>query len=187
MLAQNGARQQVRMPGHNAAVLTLRDARPEDAAKVAEVHVRAWQVAYRGLLPDDDLDGLRAEDRAARYTFHLVGPEHPATTVALEDGEIRGFVTTGPARGCAQTVGEVYAINVDPAAWGRGVGRALMAHARARLAERGCTEALLWVLVGNVRAERFYRADGWRADGTQRDDEVWGVRVSELRYRRRLP
>lgn len=168
-------------------MLTLRDARPEDAAEVAIVHVRAWQVAYRGLLADDYLDGLRAEDRAARYTFHLVGPEHPATTVALEDGAIRGFVTTGPARGCAPTVGEVYAINVDPGAWGRGVGRALMARARARLAGLGCTEALLWVLVGNERAERFYRADGWHADGQRRDDEVWGIRLNELRYRRRLP
>jgi GNAT superfamily N-acetyltransferase len=168
-------------------MLTVRDARPEDAAEVARVHVRSWQAAYRGLLADEYLDGLRPADRAARYTFHLVGPDHPATTLAVEDGEIRGLVTTGPARGCAQTIGEVYAIYVDPTAWGRGVGRVLMAHARSRLAGLGCTEALLWVLVGNARAERFYRADGWLPDGQQRDDDVWGVRVSELRYRRRLP
>jgi GNAT superfamily N-acetyltransferase len=120
-------------------MLTVRAARPEDAADVARVHVRSWQAAYRGLLDDEHLDGLRPEDRAARYTFHLVGPDQPATAVALEDDEIRGFVTTGPARGCAQTVGEVYAINVDPSAWRRGVGRALMAHARSRLASRGFT------------------------------------------------
>jgi GNAT superfamily N-acetyltransferase len=168
-------------------MLTVRAARPQDAAEVAGVHVRSWQAAYRGLLADGYLDGLRAEDRAARYTFHLVGPDQPATAVALEDDEIRGFVTTGPARGCAQTVGEVYAINVDPSAWGRGVGRALMAHARSRLAGLGFTEALLWVLVGNARAERFYRADGWRTDGQQRDDDIWGIRVSEIAYRRRLP
>jgi GNAT superfamily N-acetyltransferase len=168
-------------------MLTVRAASPEDAAAVARVHVRSWQAAYRGLLADEVLDGLRPEDRAARYTFHLVGPDLPATAVAVEGDEIRGFVTTGPARGCAQRVGEVYAINVDPGAWGQGVGRALMAHARSRLASLGFTEALLWVLVGNARAERFYRADGWRPDGQQRDDDVWGVRVSAIAYRRRLP
>jgi ribosomal protein S18 acetylase RimI-like enzyme len=168
-------------------MLTLRDARPEDAAQVARVHVRSWQVAYRGLLPDEYLDGLRAEDRAGRYTFHLVGPDHPATTLALEDDEVCGFATTGPARESATTVGEVYAIYVDPSAWGRGVGRVLMANARSRLAGLGFTEALLWVLVGNARAERFYRADGWLPDGQRREDEVWGFRVSKIRYRRRLP
>lgn len=154
---------------------------------MARVHVRSWQVAYRGLLPDEYLGGLRAEDRADRYTFHLVGPDHPATTVAFEDDEVRGFATTGPARGGAATVGEVYAIYVDPRAWGRGVGRALIANARARLSGLGFTEALLWVLAGNDRAERFYRADGWLSDGQQRDDDVWGIRVSEIRYRRLLP
>lgn len=169
--------------GENARVLTLRDARPEDAAEVAGVHVRSWQAAYRGLLPDGYLDGLRAEDRAARYTFHLIGPDDPATTVALEAGVILGFVTTGPARGEAHTVGEVHAIYLDPSAWGRGLGRALMTHALARLARRGWTEAVLWVLAGNDRAERFYRAGGWRPDGGRREEEVWGVRVDEVRYR----
>jgi GNAT superfamily N-acetyltransferase len=168
-------------------MLTLRDARPEDAADVARVHVRSWRVAYRGLLPDEYLDGLRAEERAGRYTFHLVGPDHPATVLAVEDDEVRGFATTGPARGSATTVGEVKAIYVDPRAWGRGVGRALMANARSRLAGLGFTEALLWVLAGNARAERFYRADGWLPDGQRREDEVWGMGVSKIRYRRRLP
>jgi hypothetical protein len=81
-----------------------------DAAQVARVHVRSWQVAYRGLLPDEYLDSLRAEDRAAQYTFALLGPDRPATTVALEGDEIYGFATTGPARGAAQAVGELYGI-----------------------------------------------------------------------------
>jgi hypothetical protein len=38
----------------------LRRAEPADAMEVARVHVRSWQVAYRGLLPDAYLDGLRA-------------------------------------------------------------------------------------------------------------------------------
>jgi GNAT superfamily N-acetyltransferase len=168
-------------------MLMLRDARPEDAAEVARVHVRSWQVAYRGLLPDEYLDSLRAEDRAAQYTFALLGPDRPATIVALEGDEIYGFATTGPARGAAQTVGELYAVYVDPRAWGQGVGRALMVRARSRLASLGFTAALLWVLAGNDRAELFYRADGWLPDGERREGEVWGIRVNEICYRRLLP
>ena len=32
--------------------MILRPAEPEDAMPVARVHVRAWQVAYRGLMPE---------------------------------------------------------------------------------------------------------------------------------------
>ena len=49
--------------------MQLRRARVGDEWAVAEVHVRSWQVGYRGLIADDHLDGLRPEDRAAHYTF----------------------------------------------------------------------------------------------------------------------
>jgi hypothetical protein len=42
--------------------------------------------------------------------------------------------------------------------------------------KRGFGDAVLWVLAGNHRAERSYRADGWTPDGGRSQDEVWGVR-----------
>jgi ribosomal protein S18 acetylase RimI-like enzyme len=179
-------------------VLRVRRARPGDEAEVAGVHVRSWQAGYRGLLPDRDLDALRPEDRMGRYTFGPADPDGggtgmpvtavPVTSVAVEDGVICGFVTTGPcleAEGADE--GEVLALYVDPDAWGRGVGRRLLAEARGRLGDMGCTGAVLWVLVGNDRAQRLYRADGWRPDGLRRRVEVWAVAVDEIRYRRPLP
>jgi len=50
--------------------MILRPAEPRDALEVARVHIRTWQVAYRGLVPDEYLDSLNIEDRAARYDFH---------------------------------------------------------------------------------------------------------------------
>jgi hypothetical protein len=61
---------------------------------VARVHVHSWQVAYRNLLPNDYLDQLRPEDRAARYDFAGVDPQKPHTIVAVEAGLIQGFATT---------------------------------------------------------------------------------------------
>src|SRR5207249_64981 len=79
------------------ALMLLRPAVPSDAHDVAGVHVRSWQVAYRGLLPDNYLDGLRPEDRAAVYTFGSSDRDVPHTIVALDDGVIVGFATTSPA------------------------------------------------------------------------------------------
>jgi ribosomal protein S18 acetylase RimI-like enzyme len=62
-------------------------------------------------------------------------------------------------------IGELLALYVDPRSWRRGLGRRLMVEARRQLVDRGFAEALLRVLAGNHRAERFYRVDGWVADG----------------------
>ena len=165
--------------------MLVRPATPDDALAVAGVHVRAWQVGYRGLLPDVYLDGLRAEERARRYTFGSAEPSAPRTLVAVEADTIVGFTSTAPASDLAG-VGELVALYVDPSGWRRGVGRALIAAARARLVEQGFGACLLWLLAGNRAGEAFYRADGWLPEGTRRLAEVWGVEVDEIRFRRPL-
>jgi GNAT superfamily N-acetyltransferase len=167
--------------------MLVRMAEPADAHAVAAVHVRSWQVGYRGLLPDDYLDGLRPPDRAKHYSLGSDDPAMPRTIVAVEERVICGFATTGPARDeDVRGQAELGALYVDPPHWGRGVGRALIAEARGQLVRDGYAVAVLWVLVGNERAERFYRADGWRPDGTRRLAEVWGATVDERRLRRYL-
>ena len=83
-------------------------------------------------------------------------------------------------------VGELYAINVDPDVWGRGLGRAMLRHMTAELAGLGYREAVLWVVPQNDRARRLYESEGRRDDDVGRDDEVFGVVVPEMRYRRPL-
>ena len=58
---------------------------------------------------------------------------------------------------------------------------ALIDDVRGRLREQRFSEAVLWVLVGNERAERFYRIDGWEPDGQGRREDVHGITVDEIR------
>jgi GNAT superfamily N-acetyltransferase len=167
--------------------MLLRPAEPDDAIAVARVHVRSWQAAYRTLLPDDYLDQLRPEDRAEKYDFASGDPLKPWTIVAVAEGSILGFATTAPSRDPdLEEYGELCALYVDPEQWGRDIGVALVTAARGRLFEFGFRNALLWVLAGNVRAERFYQTDGWASDGVRRTDTMWGVTVDEVRYQRGL-
>jgi GNAT superfamily N-acetyltransferase len=169
-------------------MLLLRTAVAADAMAVAAVHVRAWQEGYRGLLPDEYLDGLRPEDRARQYSFGGSSTDSPVTTVAVQDETICGFAAFGSARRPSNNgLAELLALYVDPVSWRSGIGRHLMADARMRLADQGFAEAVLWVLAGNERAAWFYVADGWAPDGITRQDQVWGVTADEVRYRRSLP
>jgi RimJ/RimL family protein N-acetyltransferase len=167
----------------------IRPLRPSDADLLGDVHVRAWQTAYRGLLPDDYLDGLNIAERAARWAEALTNPPWPrgARFGAEQEGEVVGFVLVGPAIGDdTSQIGEVYALNVDPDHWGSGIGKGLLDVGVAFLRDTGFTEAVLWVLPGNSRARRFYEVAGWRHDGAHRRQEVLGIEVDEIRYRRAL-
>ncbi len=55
-------------------MITVRRAAPVDAAAIALVHVRAWQAAYRGLMPDDVLERLSVDERALRWRDILSNP-----------------------------------------------------------------------------------------------------------------
>jgi GNAT superfamily N-acetyltransferase len=169
-------------------MLRVRVAEADDAASVAPVHVRSWQVGYRGLLSDHYLDALRPEDRMGHYVFGSTDPEVPHTFVALEGDVLHGFATTGPCRDADMPgTGEILALYVDPDIWGTGVGTLLMENARDHLWRQGFADAVLWVLVGNARASRFFQRDGWESDDLVRQDVVWGSPVDESRLRRHLP
>jgi len=178
-------------PDQEHPALIVREPVETDAPSIGTVHVRAWQKAYRGgLMPDEYLDGLFGDERAQMWAEGLRRP--PRTTfarfVAEDDGgSVVGFVTVGPADGeLNSSEGELYALNVDPDAWGRGFGQALLLAATDALSEAGFREALLWVHPGNERARAFYERFGWGSDGGQRQEEVLGVLVPEVRYRRPL-
>ena len=154
--------------------VTIRRATAEDAEALARLHVDAWRMAYRGLVPDSRLDGLDYERRAARFRERLgghgleAGPSKEETYVAEREGEVLGFVTLGDCRDAdvdPARVGEIWGIYLAPRHWRQGAGTCLCRFAERLLASRGCVEVKLWVLAGNSRARRFYEAMGFAADG----------------------
>jgi L-amino acid N-acyltransferase YncA len=156
----------------------VRPARAEDAARVAEVHVRTWQAAYEHVFGAERLAQLDVARRRA-LADRLIG--EGGVSVAEQDGVVVGFVSVGPSRE-EQGAGEVYAIYVAPEEWGSRAGTGLMDAAKAGL-RRSFGEATLWVLEDNPRARRFYEREGWALDGGRREEEFLGVPVPEVRYR----
>jgi hypothetical protein len=43
--------------------MIVRDAELRDARGIAEVHVRSWQAAYAGIIPDEELARLSVDQR----------------------------------------------------------------------------------------------------------------------------
>lgn len=171
---------------------TIRPATMHDAAAIADVHVRSWQSAYRGMLPQDYLDRLDPADRLPLWRGWLADPDRSRWDVLVADtGDgVCGFSSFGPTRDEDQDPGhvaDVRAIYLAPASMGKGVGRALMTASVERLARIGYEQVTLWVLDVNERARRFYEIAGFRPDGASKLDDRDELHLTEVRYRRPLP
>ena len=157
---------------------------------MGSVQVRAWQAAYRGLMPDEYLDGLVPAEREAMWANAFDQPRHGQLIFVVEEGgAVRGFAAAGPEgmRAEETATGELYAINIDPSSWGRGLGGLLLRAVEGVLQGSGYLQAVLWVLPGNDRAISFYQRAGWTADGSEKEADALGVAVREVRYRRQFP
>jgi ribosomal protein S18 acetylase RimI-like enzyme len=165
--------------------VTIRAALPPDAADIARVHVEAWRAAYVGIVPQAVLDRLSIDRRTQFWARRLADPGESRTFVAVRDGRIVGFASTGrPADPeHPQGTAELETIYLLPKVWRVGVGRLLMRHSMDDLVERGFSSAILWVLTENERGRRFYKAVGWQSDGRVQKLAFDGTAVEEMRYR----
>lgn len=108
--------------------MEVRVATVDDAEAVAAVHVRSWQHAYGGLLPDAYLDALSVERRRDIWSRILAETDLPRTgAFVLQAGlEVIGFIHVAPARDddLPASTEEVTALTSRqvPGAWVAGAG-----------------------------------------------------------------
>jgi len=156
-----------------------------DCDRVAEIRIRGWQTAYRGLMPQPYLDALSvAEDAERRRRRFRQSDGSVVNLVAEQDGELVGWAAHGPYREGEQRTSdaELYAIYVDTARFGGGIGHALLQESVRECRAAGRPRLYLWVLKGNTRARVFYERAGFHPDGAEEPFEVDGVPVPEVRY-----
>lgn len=169
---------------------SIRDARPADAVRLAEIHAVSWQAAYRGLLSDAFLDGLTATSRLDWWESRLARvPPRWAVLVVEDARRVAGFATTGHCDDDDRRIpeaGELYAMYVDPDFWSLGFGRDLLLGAEERFWADGYRTASLWVLRDNHRSRRFYEVGGWQVDGAEQRLIIGSDAVTAVRYVREL-
>jgi ribosomal protein S18 acetylase RimI-like enzyme len=165
----------------------IRLAAPSDVDEITRVHVKAWQSAYRGHMPDAYLDGLDSSKRAAMWA-KAIEARDTILLVATAAEALVGFCSLLPSRDADanSTVGEVTAIYVDPTFWRAGVGTSLLEATFDSLRQRSFTEVTLWVLTSNTSARAFYEACGFATDGQTKIEQRFGFSIHETRYRRSL-
>jgi ribosomal protein S18 acetylase RimI-like enzyme len=92
----------------------------------------------------------------------------------IDRAELWVWVEDGVVQGCAAgdpRDGSIWALFIDPAHEGRGIGRTLLALACGTLRAAGFETATLSTEPG-TRADRFYRTNGWIEIGRNAKGEI---------------
>jgi ribosomal protein S18 acetylase RimI-like enzyme len=167
--------------------LTVRRAAVADAPEIAAIHIRSWQAAYHGVLPNALLDALSVTEREEHWQAVLNGASGRWLTLVAKGpgGALAGLCSAeiaSPDEGAGAARAEIGALYVDPDHWRRGAGTALLTAALDDLRERGCHEAVLWVLPENHAALAFYGRLGFSIEpGVEKIEERSGRSVVRLR------
>lgn len=142
--------------------------RQEDLPELAAIHVRIWQQAYAGQMPQDFLDTLDPAQRLKGwqegFNRHKGNPEYGAF-LARVDEKAAGFISYGPARdGNSSIAHEIYAVYLLQEYWSQGIGWKMFDCVAANFRARGIAKAYLWVLATNRKALGAYARWGGRIE-----------------------
>jgi GNAT superfamily N-acetyltransferase len=142
--------------------VVIRRATVADASVLAAVRIDSWRATYRGIIPDDYLDGMKVEDSTAIWSRILSATSSAANVFVAEvDGEVLGFAAGMTLKEAKLGYdSELTAIYLEPSVQRAGIGRRLVAHVAATLASAGANNMLVWVLAENRQARQFYEMLG---------------------------
>lgn len=136
---------------------TIRQAKPEDAERLAEIEVFNYRLNFYPIFKIDPFyfDDLRVSSKAEAY---FTEPHLLQNTWVYDDGVVKGFIRVDGT--------EVQKLFVEPALQGQAIGAALLEY---MIKKRGVNH--LWALEKNTKAIRFYERHGFCLTDTKKLEE----------------
>jgi GNAT superfamily N-acetyltransferase len=174
-----------------SADVSVRPARPNDAAAIARVQSMTWRTAYHDLLPPAVLDEWDDDAATRSWEAAVTTPPTPAhgVLVAVERETVVGFTAYGPAESSPDAppsddgpVTELAALLVEPR-WGRrGHGSRLLAAVTDLAAGTGAGRLEIWLPESDDVTAGFLDSAGWDRDGWARTLDTGGTPLREVRW-----
>ena len=173
------------------ADVSVRPARPGDAAAIARVQAVTWRTAYREVLPLAVLDEWDEAAVESSWREAVTAPPTPGhgVLVAVDRGEVVGFAAYGPAESSPGEppspdgpVTELATLLVEPR-WGRrGHGSRLLAAVSDLARGTSAGRLVTWLPEADRVSAGFLESAGWDRDGWARTLDTGGEPLRELRW-----
>ena len=161
----------------------IREARVEDAARIAEIEVNSSRYAYKNIVSDDCLfKDLSVENRISVYEYWISQKRFELYVNEDPDiGIIKGMMGIGMCEDeDKDNAFELHFIYVDPDYVRAGTGTEMLKFFEQKGREKGCSEYVIWVLEENGMGRNFYEKHNYHSDGKDKIFKRWNKR--EIRY-----
>lgn len=139
----------------------IRKKERKDCVDVAHVVTVAWNETYKGIVPDDFLEGLYLNEEQRTINSYNKFDENDNHQYVLEvDGKVIGFVNVGSTDEKEyDNCGELHAIYIINGYKGNGFGKKLINIGIEELKKMGYNKMIIGCLEGNPSNE-FYKHIG---------------------------
>ncbi|WP_336046242.1 GNAT family N-acetyltransferase [Solibacillus ferritrahens] len=140
--------------------MQIRQAQLKDAAGIAKVHVDSWRTTYKGIIPDEYLDGLSYEQREELWERNMAAPDNYIVVAENSDGHIVGFATAGKREeNQTDKAADLTSIYLFADMQGYGIGKMLMKELFIYFTQNGYEKIFVEVLKDN-KTRHFYEHYG---------------------------
>lgn len=141
-------------------MITIREARLEDAEEIAKTNIACWQATYRHIFEESYLCSLKWEDRALKWQ-NLISKKDMIIYVALSQNQIIGFLSGGKS----QTYdAELYSIYILPQFQRQGIGLKLFTAFEEWMRRNGFHSFIVWVAEKNPYKDFYVKMGGKLTD-----------------------
>jgi GNAT superfamily N-acetyltransferase len=164
-----------------AGLAQIRLAELADARAIATIHVDAWRVAYRGIMPDLLLENLDSDEVTNRW-IERIRLQATRIYVASASGKVVGWAAFRSLRDSVPVREELLGLYLAPDHWRKGYGTLLYRTGEEDCRDSGGSEISLWVLAKNYGARLFYQKHGYRWSGILRSPKYGSRPCMTLQY-----
>lgn len=148
------------------AMLSIRTARQEDAARIAVLGAHVWVHTYAAAGVSEVIAQYVLTTFTTERILTLVNDPDTVLLVAEADGNLAGYIVIRLGAQLADVPVEIETLYVQASFSGRGIGSALLTHASG-IAEERTGNRSFWLCVNsqNAKAISFYHSRGMTQEG----------------------
>lgn len=151
--------------------MQIRKATSDDAEHIVRIHKNAYDISYRGYLPDDYIDKRVADNTRVARTAEYV-KDHEFWLAVIDDYPV-GFATVIYPE---PDTFEIQSLYVDPKYQKQGAGSALVTHL---FNTKNLKRCILWTMKFGPSLG-FYKKMGFIATGNEKPWAVADIPIMEM-------
>ncbi|MGN0266747.1 MAG: GNAT family N-acetyltransferase [Lachnospiraceae bacterium] len=163
--------------------VSIRKAGKGDEVSLAHIQTKSWKTAFKGILVDEILDKCTEMEPTIRMYKKLLDADKGNGYILEVDGRPHCIAWWDRSRTESMSeYAELICIHSLQSNWRKGYGTKMLNRVLHDMKKEGYDRGMLWVFRDNIRARKFYEANGFVTHGMMKP----GVHPEEICYEKQL-